>query len=91
MWVLESARGADGVSLTLCHLCKFKLGDSSGEEVGILLWFGDEDHVVRLCGESSTRYAETVPEEVKAPGSVGPPWYRGVVGAPEKVGVPKRG
>jgi hypothetical protein len=80
VWVLESIRVGEDV----VHTCKFRLGDPLGEEVGVLLWFGDENHVVRLCGEIAFRYADTVPEEIKAAGTEGPPWYRGVVGAPKK-------
>ena len=75
---------ADDVSLALRHLWKSRLGDPSGAEVGVLLWFGDENHVVRLSGVGAFRYATIVPEEITALGSEGPPWYRGVVGAPKK-------
>ena len=34
--------------------------------------------------------AKTVPEEIKALVSEGPPWYRGVVGAPKKSGESKK-
>ncbi len=83
VWVLESAL----VGKDVVHTWKFRLGDPLGEEVGVLLWFGDENHVVRLCGESEFCYADTVPEEIKALVSEGPPWYRGFVGAPKKKGV----
>ncbi len=82
VWVLESTRVGDDVA----HVCKFRLGDFLGEEVGVLLWFGGEKHVVRLTGETVFRYAGMVREEACFPCCGFPPWCRGVVGAPKKKG-----